>query len=514
MDPNLKNFPILSYVMEKLPSMKRAAGSGEHDIEAPAVPSDSVEKPPYFELTERMPHLTDPKIISEMRSAVADVAQTRSMLKALGERPDHETVDTARARLAEIDGSLSGQLEEIALSPEAEGKVVEGKKALQKEREMYKAVLALDEMHDSYGKLLTEAEARLERIYEAAVAGGNVAAVADVKGKGVVVDEELNEEVVAILKDVEGGGVVERVNLAGRELRLLPEAFGRIKSLLVLDLSHNQLEGLPDAIAGLEHLEELNLASNALEALPDSMGLLFKLKVLDVSGNKLTALPDSICHCRSLVTLNAGFNKLSYLPTNIGYELVNLRNLSVQFNKIRHLPTSIGEMRSLVQLDVHINELHGLPQSIGRLSNLEILNLSGNFSDMTELPSTIGDLTNLKELDISNNQIHELPDTFGRLDNLKKLNMDQNPLKVPPMEVVNEGVESVKAYMVKRRLDILLAEERSSSVEETSPTNASILTRSTSWLSNVVSNVTGNVSGYLGTMGNKSSNDPYLEQPR
>lgn len=209
--------------------------------------------------------------------------------------------------------------------------------------------------------------------------------------------------------------------------------------------------------------------------------------------------------------LDAGFNKLSYLPTNIGYELVNLKRLSLSFNKLRSLPTSIGEMKSLRILDVHFNELHGLPSSIGKLTNLEILNLSNNFSDLTKLPDTIGDLTNLKELDLSNNQIHELPDTISRLDNLTVLKLDENPLVIPPKEVVVEGVEAVKAYMIKRRLDILLAEEPQIMLGEMGQTPTGLVTRSTSWLGDAVSNVFGTVAGYLGG-GAKSDADHYLNQ--
>lgn len=210
--------------------------------------------------------------------------------------------------------------------------------------------------------------------------------------------------------------------------------------------------------------------------------------------------------------LNAGFNKLTYLPTNIGHELVNLTKLWVPLNKIRYLPTSIGEMKSLCLLDVHFNELHGIPSSIGKLTKLEILNLSGNFSDLSELPSTIGDLVNLKELELSNNQIRELPDTFGMLQNLSKFNIDQNPLVMPPREVVAEGVEAIKAYMVRRRLDKLLAEEHMSTDAANDQANVSLLARSTSWLSNVVANVTGTVSSYVGAA--EKPKDPYLNEQR
>lgn len=214
---------------------------------------------------------------------------------------------------------------------------------------------------------------------------------------------------------------------------------------------------------------------------------------------------------RSLVELDASFNQLAYLPTNIGYELVNLKKLSIFLNKLRSLPTSVGEMRSLRVLDVHFNELRGLPHSIGKLSHLEILNLSSNFSDLTELPDSLGDLSNLKEIDVSNNQIRELPHSVSRLDNLTKLNVDQNPLVIPPKEVVNEGIPAVKAYLVKRRLDILMEEERQYTKEDVDQAPTNILTRSATWLTRVVSNVSESFTGYLGVTGNSDA-DHYLNQ--
>ncbi|KAI5677111.1 hypothetical protein M9H77_08061 [Catharanthus roseus] len=513
MDPNPTNFPILSYVMSKVPSFKRAVGISTDEYDVEKQQSSSLE--PHFDLTEKMPHLKNPKIIAAMRLAVANVAQSRSVLKTLGERPDHESVDNAKAKVAEIEAKLSEQLDEIILSPKEE--VCDGKRSMERERErekkMYKAVISLDEMHETYENMLRQAEDRLQKIYEVAVVGSDIVEMEEEK---VEVIEEVNEEVVAILKEAEANHGIQRVDLSERRLSLLPEAFGNIKSLLVLDLSNNQLKVIPDSIAGLENLEELNLSTNLLETLPDSLGLLFKLKILDVSRNELIALPDSICHCRSLVELNAGFNKLTYLPTNIGYELKNLRKLWVPLNKIRNIPTSIGEIKRLQHLDVHFNELRGIPPSVGKLTNLEILDLSGNFSDLSELPSTIGDLTNLKELNLSNNQIHELPDTFGRLENLIKLNVYQNPLVIPPKEIVDQGVEVIKRYMLKRRLNIHLEEDRMGMLEIDDEANGSLLTRSTSWLSNVAASVSVTVSAYLGPVGalGNSNADTYLNQQR
>ncbi|XVF11157.1 hypothetical protein REPUB_Repub08aG0001800 [Reevesia pubescens] len=518
MDPNPKNYPLLSYIMSRFHSIgppKVASTLNSHsepafDLEQPP-PSSS--KPP--QIVDQMPHLSHPEVLASMIHAISDVAQTRSLLQTLGPRPDHESVDMARSKLAEIESSLSKSLEELVLSPRpVEVDRLEWRSHLadkeqhirqeaEKEKCIYKSILQLDEMHEAYGKLLKEAEERLVKIYEKA---GNVAENLE------QVDEEVNVEVVGILEEAQGRGL-ERMDLSGRNLRFLPEAFGKISGLLFLNLSGNQLEVIPDSIAGLEKLEELNLSSNLLESLPDSIGLLQNLKILDVSGNKLNALPDTICHCRSLIELDVSFNSLSYLPTYLGNGLRNLQRLSIHLNKIRSLPTSIGEMSSLRFLDAHFNELRGLPDEIGRLTNLEILNLSSNFTDLRELPDTLGDLTNLKEFDLSNNQIHALPDTFGRLDNLTKLNLEQNPLVIPPSEIVNLGTDAVKTFMAKRWLDILVEEERKCMAEVNEEAQSGWLTRSTSWLKNYVSVVGESVSGYLGAAGG-SPRDPYIDEQR
>ncbi|GLU12653.1 hypothetical protein SLE2022_293170 [Rubroshorea leprosula] len=511
MDPNPKSFPLLSYVMSRFPSIrpsKPASSDPVFDIEQP--PPTSA----HPQIVDQMPHLAHPKVLASMTQAVSDVAHTRSVLQTLGPRPDHEAVDSARSKLSEMESNLSKSLEELVLSPRPpevdrlEWRVHLAEKEQQirqqaeKEQAIYKSILQLDEMHEAYGRLLKDAEERLVRIYESA----------EKVAESSEIVEEVNEEVVGVLEEAQGSRL-ERVDLSGRKLRFLPEAFGRISGLILLNLSNNQLNVIPDSIAGLEKLEELNLSSNLLESLPDSIGLLHNLKILNVSSNKLMALPDSICQCRSLVGLDVSFNSMTYLPTNLGYELVNLQRLSIQLNKIRSLPMSIGEMGSLLCLDAHFNELCGLPDAIGRLTNLEILNLSSNFADFTQLPDTIGELTNLKELDLSNNQIHVLPDTFGRLDQLTKLNLEQNPIVIPPMEVVNQGVEAVKSFMANRWFDILVEEERKSMLEVNGQAQTGWLTRSTSWLKTYVSGVSETVSELLGTP-RGSPRDPYLDEQR
>ena len=176
-------------------------------------------------------------MIAAMSAAVAEIASTRSILRALGERPDHETVDIAKSKIAKIESSesFSDQLEEIALSPESEEKEEredkQKKASVEREKTMYKAIIQLDEMHAAYQKLLRDAEEKLMRIYDSAVSENEKEAE----------DEEqvVDEEVVRVLQ---AGDTIQKVDLSGRKLRILPEAFGKICKLVMLNLSSNQLQ--------------------------------------------------------------------------------------------------------------------------------------------------------------------------------------------------------------------------------------------------------------------------------
>lgn len=251
MDPNPNSFPILSYVMGRLPSFRPKSADTTLDIEQPPPPPPRASSDPSSSqapIVSQLPHLTDPKVIASMTRAISDVAQTRSVLQTLGPRPDHETVDTSRLKLSEIESNLSKQLEEIVLSSRpAEvdrlewrahlaDKEQQCRQTAEKEKNLYQTILQLDEMHESYQKLLKAAEQRLVKIYEKAEMGE-----ADDELKEEEVSVQLNEEVVGILQEA-SGKTLERVDLSNKGLLLLPEAFGRIHGLRVLNLSNNQLE--------------------------------------------------------------------------------------------------------------------------------------------------------------------------------------------------------------------------------------------------------------------------------
>lgn len=520
MEPDSKSHPILSYVMSRKPLQQPLIkpsqcsgnwtandGGAAHLVNVEAGIGKEIENEV---LVNQMPNLKNPEMLALMTAAVTNVVHARDVLQRLGERPDHEAVDQARIKIAHIESRLSKQLEAIVLEKRPEEvdrrewrsqqarNEKEAREAAEREIFPFKAVILLDEKHDEYENLLKDAEQKLADIYESSGSYSEV----------LPVNDEVNEEVLRVLQEASQRNF-EKLELKGRMLRFIPEAFGNLVTITLLDLSNNQLEALPDSIAGLTNLEVLYLSSNLLVSLPDSIGLLKSLKVLNVSANKLKALPDSISRCSSLIELDASFNQLAYLPTNIGNELVNLQKFFAHLNKLRSLPSSICEMESLRVLDVHFNELRSLPLAIGKLQNLEVLNASSNFSDLTSIPDTIGDLTNLVDLDLSNNQIKELPCSFGRLNNLKKLNLDQNPLVIPPQEIIQQGLDAVLEYMKKRWVDILLEEELKSKIE------ASNSQAEQNWMqrgAQLMGEWFLSLTGFLGTTRNKSLEDDFFNQ--
>lgn len=520
MEVDSKAHPFLSYILSLRP-LRQPLMLASKPSSSNAIGVDLEANEQHGEaLVREMPKLLQPELVAKMTSAVSDVAQTRSVLQSLGDRPDHEAVEEARRRVAETERNLSRRLEEIVMEEPPEGcdrgewlslqaqKEKDARKAADKEKFPFNAAVHLYEMHVAYEDLLHEAEERLTNIYREAENGSQMVQSGDGKDDG---GDEMDEEVVRILIEATEKRL-DRVELKRRGLNVFPEGFCKITTLVLVDLSDNKIQAVTDSIASLVDLETLDLSGNVLVSLPDSLGLLKRLKFLNVSGNKLKCLPDSISMCSELIELDASYNQLIYLPTNFGYQLANLQKMLVQLNKLRSLPSSVCELKSLRYLDVHFNELRSLPDALGDLKNLEVLNASSNFSDLVSLPESIGELTNLVELDVSNNQIKELPYSFGSLQNLKKLNLDQNPLMEPPNEIVVQGVEAVKEYMAKRWLDYLLEEEQKSlSANSNNQTNNGWVQWGSSVLGGLISGTKESIRGYLGPS-NKRPMDPYLEQ--
>jgi Leucine-rich repeat (LRR) protein len=193
-----------------------------------------------------------------------------------------------------------------------------------------------------------------------------------------------------------------------------------------LDLNGEQLSSIPPEIFELEHLEGLNLIDNEITSVPERISQLQNLTVLFLSSNKLTTISESIS------------------------KLHNLTSLDLSKNELTIIPESISQLQNLISLDLSRNKLFTIPESISQLQNLTQLILWDNRFD--SIPDVIYELRSLEELDFDNvgdrgrNKIKEISPKILRLEKLKSLLLTKNPLKVPPAEVADKGVEAIREY--------------------------------------------------------------------
>ncbi|KAK3439596.1 hypothetical protein EUGRSUZ_C04078 [Eucalyptus grandis] len=158
-----------------------------------------------------------------------------------------------------------------------------------------------------------------------------------------------------------------------------------LTSLTSLELLSISGELTTEFCLNVPNLYNLNLSANKLEGdIPSELGSIKSLLFLDLSHNNFSGkLPIQLLDSNSsLYRLNVAYNNLQG-EIVFSDDTINLKWLYLQHNNnnffIGKLPRLIANMSSLILLDLSKNQLNGLiPQELFNLPHLEYLDLSDN----------------------------------------------------------------------------------------------------------------------------------------
>lgn len=179
-----------------------------------------------------------------------------------------------------------------------------------------------------------------------------------IKLDGIVSDEanssEFIEIIIEFVKSLRPQVDIERLSLQDNRIAELPRIFFHT----------------------FKNLKYLNLHNNNITTLPDDFGLLEKLEVLDLSSNSLLLLSSSTLNLKRLTVLSLKNNRLKYLPPALG-ELQNLSLLETSENPLL-LPSA--EFIKSLQKSNDSDWVMELKAYIRDISSV----LEGKINDLTE----------------------------------------------------------------------------------------------------------------------------------
>ncbi|KAI3463479.1 hypothetical protein Pfo_020142 [Paulownia fortunei] len=235
----------------------------------------------------------------------------------------------------------------------------------------------------------------------------------------------------------------------------IPPEVGYLSSLTLLNLTSNLLSGTISAeIDKLTHLEQLSLSFNFFTGIPSALGKLSSLGLMDLSHNNLSGqipeelgnlvginflflnnnllsgkIPPSLGRCTVLHMLDLSYNRLTgRVPPEISGLREMRRFLNLSHNQFEGLlPIELSKLSAVEEIDLSSNNFNGsIFSQISSCFELKVLNLSNN-SLTGHLPDSLSDLKSLVTFDVSRNNLSGMiPTSLNKINTLTILNLSFN----------------------------------------------------------------------------------------
>ncbi len=258
-----------------------------------------------------------------------------------------------------------------------------------------------------------------------------------------------------------GSNEITKLEKLPSQLNSLDISFNQVIKLENLPSQLNSLNISSNEITKLENLpsqlNSLNISSNEITKLEN---LPSQLNSLDISSNQITKLENLPSQLNSLSIRSNEITKLENLPSQlsslsiVSNEITKLENLpsqltslGISFNQIAKLENLPPQLNSLGISSSKIIKLENLPPQLNSLSIssneiTKLENLPSQLNSLDICDNQISDLTPIKEQIILGRLIPQWEFRFGTND----LVLENNPLVIPPPEIVKRGREAVVSY--------------------------------------------------------------------
>ncbi|KAK4285848.1 hypothetical protein QN277_002487 [Acacia crassicarpa] len=162
---------------------------------------------------------------------------------------------------------------------------------------------------------------------------------------------------------------------------------------------------------------------NISGAIPNEFGDVTQLNILDLTYNYLNGTIPTFFTRIPITNLSIVGNRISgSIPAELG-EIASLRELILEDNQLGgHLPQSLGNLSNLRRLLLSANNFTGIiPETFGNLKNLTDFRIDGSTLS-GKMPSFIGNWTELTSLNMQGTGMEgPIPSTISLLKNLKEL---------------------------------------------------------------------------------------------
>ncbi|NOU20112.1 MAG: hypothetical protein HOO91_21355 [Bacteroidales bacterium] len=232
----------------------------------------------------------------------------------------------------------------------------------------------------------------------------------------------------------------------------------KLKGLSGLNLNFNKQIDDYSFLRDLEHLNFLDLKGNNLSDIRLLKGFK-KLTALDLSFNNLKDV-SFLKENKDLSMLYLRGNKLNDI--SFLKEFKGLTILSLSSNNLGDI-SFLRDHKKLISLDLsnnHLNDVSFLKDNRGITSldlsnnhlkdisflkdNTEITSLSLGNNDLSDV-SFLKELKGITSLDLRNNNLSDVS-FLKELKGITSLYLSENPIIIPPKEIVDGGIEAIHEY--------------------------------------------------------------------